>query len=76
MLANEAKFLGIQFMGIRWVLTVIAILIMAYLMTIFVKKKDIPVQEEQSLSKVTCINIKEQYCIGCGLCEKLSPQHL
>jgi uncharacterized membrane protein YraQ (UPF0718 family) len=75
MLANEAKFLGIQFMGIRWVLTVIAILIMAYLMTIFVKKKDIPVQEEQSLSKVTCINIKEQYCIGCGLCEKLSPQH-
>jgi uncharacterized membrane protein YraQ (UPF0718 family) len=75
MLANEAKFLGIQFMGIRWVLTVIAILIMAYLMTIFVKKKDIPVQEEQSLSKVTCINIKGQYCIGCGLCEKLSPQH-
>ncbi|MGI6776459.1 MAG: permease [Acetivibrionales bacterium] len=75
MLANEAKFLGAQFMGIRWILTVIAILLMAYLMTIFVKKKDIPVQEEQDLGKITGIDIKEQYCIGCGLCEKLLPQH-
>jgi ferredoxin len=75
MLANEAKFLGAQFMGIRWILTVISILIMSYLMTVFVKKEDIPIQEEQSLSKATGIDIKEQYCIGCGMCEKLMPQH-
>jgi len=52
MLANEAKFLGVQFMGIRWILTVIAIIITAYLMTIFVKKKDIPVQDERDLDKI------------------------
>lgn len=75
MLANEAKFLGVQFMGARWILTVIAIIIIAYLMTIFVKKKDIPVQDEQDIGKVTGIDIKEQYCIGCGLCEKLLPRH-
>ena len=44
-------------------------------MTIFVKKKDIPVQDEQDIGKVTGIDIKEQYCIGCGLCEKLLPRH-
>lgn len=75
MLANEAKFLGIQFMGFRWMLTVISILIMAYLIAVFVKKEDIPFQGEQKLSKIIGIDIKEQYCIGCGLCEKLSPQH-
>lgn len=75
MLANEAKFLGPRFMGIRWILTVISILIMSYLMTLFVKKKDIPVKEDRSIGKVTGIHIKEQYCVGCGLCEKLMPQH-
>ena len=75
MLANEAKFLGPNFMGLRWILTVISILIMSYLMTVFVKKEDIPVQEERDLGKVTGINIKEKYCIGCGLCEKLMPHY-
>jgi uncharacterized membrane protein YraQ (UPF0718 family) len=75
MLANEAKFLGPNFMGLRWILTVISILIISYLMTVFVKKEDIPIREEKSLSKATGIDIKEQYCIGCGLCEKLMPQH-
>ena len=75
MLANEAKFLGPNFMGLRWILTVMSILIISYLMTVFVKKEDIPIGEEKSLSKATGIDIKEQYCIGCGLCEKLMPQH-
>ncbi|WP_058486558.1 permease [Defluviitalea phaphyphila] len=75
MLANEAKFLGPKFMGIRWILTVISILIMSYLTAVFVKKEDIALKEEQSLNKVTGIDIKKQYCIGCGLCEKLMPQH-
>ncbi|WZL72366.1 permease [Clostridiaceae bacterium 35-E11] len=71
MLANEAKFLGVQFMGIRWILTVVSILIMAYLVGIFVKKESIPIQEEQDPIEITGIHIKEQYCVGCGLCEKL-----
>ena len=74
MLANEAKFLGPKFMGIRWILTVISILIVSYLMTIFIKKRDIPIQEEPIISKITGIDIKKQYCIGCGLCQKLMPQ--
>jgi uncharacterized membrane protein YraQ (UPF0718 family) len=75
MLANEAKFLGVQFMGVRWILTVIAILIMSYLVAAFVKKESVPMLQEQDLNQITCVDIKEQYCIGCGLCEKLLPQH-
>ncbi|EYE87269.1 permease [Fervidicella metallireducens AeB] len=75
MLANEAKFLGLRFMGIRWILTVISILIISYIVAVFVKKEDIPIQKENNLSKIIGINIKKQYCIGCGLCEKLMPQY-
>lgn len=39
MLANEAKFLGLKFMAVRWVLTVVATFIMAYLTSVFVKKE-------------------------------------
>lgn len=41
MLANEAKFLGPKFMATRWVLTVVATFIMAYLMSVFIKKEAI-----------------------------------
>lgn len=43
MLANEARFLGIKFMIVRWVLTVVSIFILSYLISKIVKKKDIPV---------------------------------
>lgn len=75
MLANEAKFLGPKFMGIRWILTVVSILIMSYIVNMFVKKEDLPIDEDQSLDEITGIDIKEEYCMGCGLCEKLLPQH-
>lgn len=75
MLANEAKFLGVKFMAIRWILTVVSILIMAYLVGVLVKKESIPIQEEKNLRQVTGVDIKEQYCIGCGLCEKLLPEN-
>lgn len=75
MLANEAKFLGPKFMGIRWVLTVISIIIMACIVSLFVKKEDIPDEEEVDISKITEVRIDEDYCIGCGLCKKLSPEH-
>lgn len=75
MLANEAKFLGAQFMAIRWILTVISILLMSYLVAIYVTKESIPIEEEEDLNLKNGIDLKVQYCIGCGLCEKLLPQH-
>ena len=71
MLANEAKFLGIDFMILRWVLTVIAIFLMAYITGVLVKKKDMPAQKEKS----RLLEIREDYCIGCGLCVRLLPEY-
>ncbi len=73
MLANEVKFLGIKFMGIRWALTVVSIFAMGYFMALFVKTKDLPKPEiERKESK---LKIKQEYCIGCGVCVKLLPQY-
>ncbi|QXM07373.1 permease [Crassaminicella indica] len=74
MLANEAKFLGLQFMEIRWILTVISILFMSYLVALFVKKESIPMDKDMNLTEITGVHIKEEYCVGCGLCEKLMPE--
>ena len=71
MLANEAKFLGVNFMIVRWVLTVIAIFVMAYITGMIVKKKDLPADSKKSAT----LEIKEDYCIGCGLCVKLLPEY-
>ncbi len=73
MLANEAKFLGVDFMIVRWILTVICIFVMAYLTAIFVKKNDLPSIE---LNKHTDVFIiKEEYCVGCGLCAEILPEY-
>lgn len=71
MLANEAKFLGVNFMIVRWVLTVLAIFVMAYITGMLVKKKDLPID----LNKAKMLEIKEDYCIGCGLCVKMLPEY-
>ena len=71
MLANEAKFLGINFMIVRWVLTVIAIFAMAYITGVFVKKKDLSADS----NKGKTLEIKPDYCIGCGLCVKMLPEY-
>ena len=71
MLANEAKFLGVNFMIVRWVLTVIAIFIMAYITGMLVKKKDLPIDSNKSET----LEINEDYCIGCGLCVKMLPNY-
>ncbi|KXZ39507.1 4Fe-4S single cluster domain of Ferredoxin I [Alkalithermobacter thermoalcaliphilus JW-YL-7 = DSM 7308] len=71
MLANEAKFLGTKFMMIRWILTTISIFVMAYIVSIFVKKDSIPnIKDSIIKNKVV---IKEEYCIGCRICERVSP---
>lgn len=72
MLANEAKFLGITFMSIRWVLTVAAILIMAWLMGKMISKKEMDNDvTDHSKPKVA---VNQDYCVGCGICVKMMPE--
>lgn len=72
MLANEAKFLGINFMIVRWILTVISIIIMGYLTATIVKNKDLP-SIETSKNKNIFI-VKKDFCIGCELCVNMLPE--
>jgi len=71
MLANEAKFLSIHFMIVRWMLTVLAIFVMANITGMLVKKKDLPAEE----AIVNSLEIREGYCIGCGICVKMHPDY-
>lgn len=75
MLANEAKFLGMKFMGIRWIFTTFSIFIMAYLVSLMVKKDTIPIVEDRTVKEKDGIQIKKQYCIGCGLCTKVCSDY-
>jgi len=69
MLANEAKFLGIDFMIVRWVLTVISILFMGW----FMNKLKIEIKgNEEKVENNLYIN--EDYCIGCGVCHNIAPK--
>lgn len=71
MLANEAKFLGVTFMSIRWILTVAAILIMAWLMGKIISKKEMGNDvTDHSKPKV---DVNQDYCVGCGICVKMMP---
>lgn len=76
MLVNEAKFLNPTFMAVRWVLTVIAIMIMGYTIALFIKKEDLVGYTDRgdNPSKNRLI-IKDEYCIGCGVCVKLRPEY-
>ncbi|MBK5242284.1 MAG: permease [Clostridium sp.] len=74
MLANEAKFLGLKFMAIRWVFTTISIFIMAYFVSRLVKKEHIP-SDDVLNNEESILRINEQYCIGCGVCNKISPDN-
>jgi len=75
MLANEAKFLGPKFMGIRWVLTVLSIFTMAYITSKIVKKQDVPLENSLNSESGESLNIKTHYCVGCGLCVRFSPNY-
>lgn len=75
MLVNEAKFLGPKFMAIRWVLTTISIFIMAYITSRIVKKDNIPMNDMLNNEEGNILNVNNQYCIGCGLCTKISPDN-
>lgn len=75
MLANEAKFLGGKFMVIRWILTTVSIFVMAYLVSIAVKKEDLPIEDNETDKNNEELKLKERYCVGCGICAKLSPNY-
>jgi len=70
MLLNEVKFLGFQFMIVRWVLTVIAIIVFSWLTSIMVKDKDMPVEKND----LPLLTINPKACIGCRLCTKSCPE--
>jgi len=77
MLANEVKFLGVEFMIVRWALTVAAIFVMALIIGIFVKKKDLPKENIPDIDKDSNqeIVINTEYCIGCGVCANILPEY-
>ncbi|MDO5714913.1 MAG: permease, partial [Tissierellia bacterium] len=66
MLLNEGKFLGVQFMGFRWLLTVIAIIIFSWIMDKNIKNEDMPLENIIDNG----LRINRGACIGCSLCAK------
>ncbi len=70
MLLNEAKFLGPKFMIMRWILTVLAIIIFSWLADKIIKDEDIPNKEKVKVG----IEINKKACIGCSLCVKTYPE--
>ena len=70
MLLNEAKFLGLKFMALRWVLTVIVIIIFSWLTAKIIKDQDIP---GEVLTQAG-LHINRDACMGCTLCAKSYPE--
>ncbi len=70
MLINEAKFLGPKFMAIRWVLTVIAIIIFSWITSKMVKDSDLP----EDTPVQTGLSLNRDACMGCGLCARQYPE--
>jgi uncharacterized membrane protein YraQ (UPF0718 family) len=70
MLLNEAKFLGPKFMAIRWVLTVLAIIIFSWISVKIIKDEDLP---GEVLTKPG-LHVNRDACMGCMLCVKNNPE--
>lgn len=66
MLLNETKFLGPKFMIIRWILTVIAIIIFSWIASKMLKDEDLP---GETVTK-TGLSLNRDACMGCTLCVK------
>lgn len=71
MLINEAKFMGVKYMLVRWILTVLAIFFMATTMKRLVPKDKVIVEDSHSE-----IYIDNNLCIGCGYCAKNYPSQI
>ena len=70
MLINEAKFLGLKFMTIRWVLTIISIIVFSWITAKIIKDKDLP---GEVLTQAG-LHINRDACMGCTLCAKKYPE--
>lgn len=70
MLINEVKFMGSKYMVLRWLLTTVAIFVMAYVMKWWVKKVPLASQEEAPNKPLT---INQQVCVKCGRCVNRYP---
>lgn len=70
MLLNEMKFLGFEFMAVRWVLTVIAIIVFSWITAKIVKDNDLP----QLKANKNGPSINKSACMGCSLCAKNYPE--
>ena len=68
MLTNEVKFLGMEFMVTRWILTVLAIFVMAFVIGKFIKEDELSPSESKSFKVVS------KACIGCNICVKAIPE--
>lgn len=66
MLLNEMKFLGLEFMAVRWVLTVIAILLFSQITAKLVQEEDLPHAAERPHGLL----VDRAACMGCALCVK------
>lgn len=75
MLANEVKFLGFEFMIVRWILTSISLFVMGYLVSKFVKREEILEVQDKDNKNIDNIYIDQDFCIGCGLCQKIAPDY-
>jgi uncharacterized membrane protein YraQ (UPF0718 family) len=70
MLLNEAKFLGLKFMAIRWLLTVIAIIVFSWISAKIIKDEDLPGE----VLTQPGLHINRDACMGCTLCAKNYPE--
>ncbi len=70
MLLNELKFLGLKFMAVRWVLTIIAIIVFSWITGLIVKDHDLPKADR----KADKLNINTAACMGCTLCTRHYPE--
>lgn len=75
MLITESKFLGPEFMAVRWILTTMAIFMMGFLTSKFVKTKDLPADDSECSATENALSIDREYCIGCGVCTKIAANH-
>ncbi len=74
MLANEAKFLGLPFMAIRWLLTVASIFLMAWWINRRIQAKAIlDLTADDPVTAYGILSIQTDTCIGCGVCVRLEP---
>lgn len=69
MLLNEAKFLGLKFMVIRWLLTVLAIIIFSWISAKIIRDEDLP---GEVMAKPG-LHINQDACMGCSLCTNNYP---